>query len=170
MRRKLFFFLEKLQITRNERFVLGLLGLCLVILGSLNLVIGKKAQYDAVYYEELENVFGERSRKAEAERRKVMERYQPQSQRVRGLPRKGITELLPDSGDPSPAAERDTLININAAEFDELQEIPGIGPAYARRIIEWRLLNGSFTTVEQLLAIRGIGKKRLDSLRKHITL
>ena len=62
------------------------------------------------------------------------------------------------------------MININTATREQLQILPGIGPAYSGRIIEWREENGTFTTKDQLLEIKGIGEKRLEKIKPLITL
>jgi competence protein ComEA len=60
-------------------------------------------------------------------------------------------------------------VNINAATSEELQQVPGIGPATAEKILQTRKSYGSFKSVDDLLAIKGIGKKRLDKMRKYLT-
>jgi competence ComEA-like helix-hairpin-helix protein len=59
-------------------------------------------------------------------------------------------------------------INLNAATSEELQLVPGIGPATAEKILLMRKSYGAFKSVDDLLAIRGIGKKRLDKMRKYL--
>ncbi|MBV0895076.1 ComEA family DNA-binding protein [Microbacterium sp. NC79] len=59
----------------------------------------------------------------------------------------------------------DGLININAADTAELEELPRIGEALASRIIAWREENGPFRTVDDLGNVSGIGKKMLETLR-----
>jgi competence protein ComEA len=60
-------------------------------------------------------------------------------------------------------------VNINTATSEELQQVPGIGPATAEKILQTRKSYGSFKSVDDLLAIKGIGKKRLDKMRKYLT-
>jgi competence ComEA-like helix-hairpin-helix protein len=60
-------------------------------------------------------------------------------------------------------------ININTANSDELQQVPGIGPATAEKILQMRKSYGAFKSVDDLLSIRGIGKKRLEKMRKYLT-
>jgi competence ComEA-like helix-hairpin-helix protein len=60
-------------------------------------------------------------------------------------------------------------IDLNAATIKELEELPGIGPVTAQRIIDARQKSGRFRRVEDLLAIRGISTKRLEALRPYIT-
>jgi competence ComEA-like helix-hairpin-helix protein len=60
-------------------------------------------------------------------------------------------------------------INLNSASSEQLQEVPGIGPATAEKILHMRKAHGPFNSVDDLLAIRGIGRKRLDKMRKYLT-
>ena len=60
-------------------------------------------------------------------------------------------------------------ININTASSDELQQVPGIGPATAEKILQMRKSYGAFKSVDDLLAIKGLGKKRLEKMRKYLT-
>lgn len=71
------------------------------------------------------------------------------------------------SGGGSGAARAggDGLVNLNTADAAALETLPRIGPALAARIIAWRDGNGGFTSVDDLLAVPGIGDKMLASLR-----
>jgi competence ComEA-like helix-hairpin-helix protein len=60
-------------------------------------------------------------------------------------------------------------INLNTATADQLQEVPGIGPATAQKILDTRKSYGNFKSVDDLLSIKGIGQKRLDKMRKYLT-
>ena len=60
-------------------------------------------------------------------------------------------------------------VNINSATSEELQQVPGIGPATAQKILQMRKSYGPFKSVDDLLAIRGLGQKRLDKMRKYLT-
>src|ERR1700682_2601939 len=60
-------------------------------------------------------------------------------------------------------------ININSASSEELQQVPGIGPVTAEKILQMRKSYGAFKSVDDLLSIRGIGKKRLEKMRKYLT-
>jgi len=57
------------------------------------------------------------------------------------------------------------LVNLNTASLAELTALPGIGDVKAQAIIDYREQNGSFTSVEQLLEVSGIGAKTMDKLR-----
>jgi len=60
-------------------------------------------------------------------------------------------------------------VNINTATSEQLQQVPGIGPATAGKILKMRKSYGPFKSVDDLLAIRGLGEKRLDKMRKYLT-
>ena len=67
----------------------------------------------------------------------------------------------------------DTLpqkIDINQADEAQLQQLPGIGPVLAGRIIAWREENGAYQIPEDLLAVEGIGLTTLDGIRDLITI
>lgn len=56
-------------------------------------------------------------------------------------------------------------ININSASASELEELPGVGPVLAQRIVEWRTANGPFTSIDDLGQVSGIGTSVLEQLR-----
>ena len=60
-------------------------------------------------------------------------------------------------------------VNINTATLEELQELPGIGPTLAQRILDSRKEYGFFPTVAQLKDVEGIGSKRYAELEPLIT-
>jgi competence ComEA-like helix-hairpin-helix protein len=60
-------------------------------------------------------------------------------------------------------------IDLNVANVKELQELPGVGPVTAQRIIDLREKSGRFHRVEDLLAVRGISQKKLDAMRPYVT-
>ncbi|MEV8135628.1 ComEA family DNA-binding protein [Microbacterium aurantiacum] len=59
-------------------------------------------------------------------------------------------------------------LDLNTADAAALDTLPRIGPAIAQRIIEWREQNGPFSSVEDLLAVPGIGEKLLAELRERV--
>ena len=73
------------------------------------------------------------------------------------------TFLLTETG-----TEQNGSIAVNRADEETLQSLPGIGPAYAQRIIEERDQNGAFHYPEDLEAVSGIGPKTLDGIRSMI--
>lgn len=64
---------------------------------------------------------------------------------------------------------KSNLININTADLSALQEIPGVGPATAEKIISYRIENGKFNTIEDIKNVSGIGDKTFEKMKKKIT-
>src|SRR5882762_6293167 len=58
-------------------------------------------------------------------------------------------------------------VNLNTATSEQLQQVPGIGPATAGKILQMRKTYGPFKSVDDLLAIRRLGAKRLGKMREH---
>lgn len=69
-----------------------------------------------------------------------------------------------------PAAERLVMgipLDINAMTETDLENVPGIGPALARRITSFRQNNGGRMSVQDLLFVEGIGEKKFETLRRY---
>jgi competence protein ComEA len=60
-------------------------------------------------------------------------------------------------------------INLNTATRDELIALPGIGPAKAQAILDYRSAHGPFKSVEELKDVKGIGAKRFEKLKGDLT-
>ncbi len=62
-----------------------------------------------------------------------------------------------------------SIVNINQANGEMLETLPGIGPSTARKIIDYRNGNGSFERIEDLMQVKGIGPKKFEKIRLFIT-
>jgi len=60
-------------------------------------------------------------------------------------------------------------VNLNTATKDELVALPGIGPAKAQAILDYRNANGAFKSVDELKDVKGIGAKRFEKLKGELT-
>ena len=61
-------------------------------------------------------------------------------------------------------------VHLNSATLDQLDELPGIGPVTAQKILDYRTEHGAFGSVDELDAVRGIGPATLDELRDLVDL
>ena len=59
------------------------------------------------------------------------------------------------------------LVNINTANAVQLTQLPGVGPAIAQKIIDYRTANGPFTSVDDLTKVPGIGAAKLAQIKSH---
>jgi competence ComEA-like helix-hairpin-helix protein len=60
-------------------------------------------------------------------------------------------------------------LDLNTATADQLAQLPGIGPKTAQSIVNFRKASGPFRRVEDLLAIRGISRRKLQAIRPCVT-
>jgi competence protein ComEA len=89
------------------------------------------------------------------------------------VPRIGESQVLPTatsslSLSTRPVAPPDA-ININTASAEQLATLPGIGPALAQRIVDWRTANGPFATIADITKVPGIGDKIFERIKDQIT-
>ena len=64
----------------------------------------------------------------------------------------------------------DGKVDLNTGTATELQQLPGIGKGLAKRIIEYRSTNGPFKSVEELMQVKGIGKKTFAKMKERLTI
>ena len=104
----------------------------------------------------------------EADSQKVNLAQRVEDQMVIVVPKVGeeVTEM--PAGATSKKASKEGKVNINTATVEELKTLKGVGEKKAEAIIEYRKKNGSFKTKEDLMKVRGIGKKLFESFQERI--
>lgn len=63
-----------------------------------------------------------------------------------------------------------SLISLNRASQAELEQLPGVGPVLAARLIDWRTTNGGFKKIDDLQKVSGIGQKMFDAIKTLVTI
>lgn len=81
----------------------------------------------------------------------------------------GTIRTSPLPGNSPGAMAGGGLVNINTADQTLLDTLPGIGPALAQRIIEYRQINGPYSQIEDIKNVSGIGDKSFEKLKDKIT-
>ena len=89
----------------------------------------------------------------------VPEKMTAAAQGVTGGAQAGATKPLPEG-----------MVNINTADEKELDKLPGVGPAMAKRIVEYRTENGAFQSPEEIKRVKGIGDAKYEKMKDKIAL
>lgn len=105
---------------------------------------------------------------AEADSQKVNLAQRVEDQMVIVVPKVGEEAEAIPAGATSKETSKEGKVNINTATVEELKTLKGVGEKKAEAIIEYRKKNGSFKTKEDLMKVRGIGKKLFESFEERI--
>jgi comEA protein len=158
-------FNQRVGFTRNESIVVVFLVGTLLLGGVIKLLRGAtddpRYDYSAIDREfaalsQERDTLGKQNEENEADVRTSVESKSTKD-------RKSLTKSSKTKPQPSKP------INVNTATKAELMTLPGIGEAMAERIILYREDHGAFRSVEELLSVKGIGKKKLESLIPYIS-
>ena len=104
----------------------------------------------------------------EADSQKVNLAKRLEDQMVIVVPKVGEESEEIPTGETRKEATKEGKVNINTATVEELKTLKGVGEKKAEAIIEYRKKNGSFQTKEDLMKVRGIGKKLFESFQERI--
>lgn len=172
-KRHLFFLFERLEIRAGERRAIATLLLLGVALHQAKVHWPSPVAYDAAFYAPILAAFDERNARADSELAALDSLYQglesktaDSSLRTKKPRASNIAPFAPLRAGSRPSAP----VPINTATEEQLDQLPGIGPALAKRIIEYRTEHGPFTSVDDLTKIRGIGPALMEKIRAFVVL
>jgi len=81
-----------------------------------------------------------------------------------------VKTITQNSSSAVPSPVQSGKINVNTASVSSLDSLPGIGPSYAGRIIDYREANGGFKAIEEVMNVKGIGPKTFEKIKDKITI
>jgi len=165
--------MERLQIRRGERRVIGTLVVILLGVSLLRWIHQSAPDYDRKSYRAFDAALAQRLDSWKADHNKKLSRYYPDVDSLEDTTKveKAEKESV-RSGDPSDSSPKSTeqkVIDLNRAGTDQLEKLPGIGPVIAGRIKRWRDEHGGYQRESDLRKVKGIGTKRLEKIKPLVT-
>jgi comEA protein len=81
-----------------------------------------------------------------------------------------LSEKSETDSSPASNSTKTTLININKASIEELDTLPGVGPATAQKILDYRTQNGPFPNIQAIDNVSGIGPAKYSQIKDMISI
>lgn len=81
----------------------------------------------------------------------------------------GLAPAPLDAAESPTTVHAVTAINLNQATAEQLQALPGVGPALSERIVRYRTEHGPFSTVDQLTDVKGVGQAKLAKFKDQLS-
>lgn len=81
----------------------------------------------------------------------------------------GLSPATVSAAEPQAAKVSAETIHLNQATAEQLQALPGVGPALSERIVSYRDEHGPFSSVDQLVAVKGVGQAKLARFKDRLT-
>ncbi len=162
LRRKLFFLLDRWHVPHAERmWLLVLMGISVASWTAQAFIQHPEGVWSQKYMQEreqFERLFATH-----------IQHHNERMQRYGSVGEPHIIHPISEIEPYPPASKNDQLdsvwLDLNKATASELQQIKGIGPSTAQKILDWRIQKGPFDSLGQLIDVKGIGPKSLQKMR-----
>jgi comEA protein len=162
IRRKLFFLLDRWHVPHAERiWLLLLMGISVVSWTVQTFIPHPEGLWSQEYIQEreqFERLFATH-----------IQNHNERMQRYGSVGEPHVINPISEIEPYPPVSKNDQLdsvwLDLNKATASELQQIKGIGPSIAQKILDWRRQNGRFDSLGQLIDVKGIGPKSLQKMR-----
>ena len=166
-KRDIYFFFQKISLGNQERvFIYWLVGLLVSVelVNQTGLLKEKAPEYD---YSQLDSLISTRTAAMQAAYDSTIRfQYEPTTETMELVEQRKEEKKKKKPSNSKPKVEsKPVIININTATLSEWILVPGIGEKTAQVILDYRLKNGSFQSLEDLKKVKGIGDKKLEKLR-----
>jgi comEA protein len=99
----------------------------------------------------------------------VMKRYLLMMALLVAVSMAGLSPVSVYAADTAAASTLAETIHLNQATAEELQSLPGVGPALSERIVLYRTEHGPFRSVDQLTEVKGVGQTKLAKFKEQLT-
>lgn len=158
---------RKIGFTETEIYVILFLAISFIIGLSIKMYKDSaKEDYKEYDYSEEDSLFNHFKSQAEENLRNEKEKREENTIDSKGQILGFRSQNFDEKEELPPLEEKS--ININTADFETLTRLPGIGEKTALNIIDFRNVNGNFNSLEEILEVKGIGKVKLNKIKKFL--
>jgi competence protein ComEA len=178
MLNKLYFLIDRLNITKAERFAMVTITTMIVLITTGAAIFEPEIPFPEEHYAYADSLFRALSDQKAAEHAAMMARYEPPSlgntdtdvALVSGTQTGSISQPRAASKSGSAKLPAPESIAINTADATELERLPGIGPKTAEVIVDYRNEHGPFQDLSHIMRVKGIGPKKWEQIRPYLRL
>lgn len=174
VKRKLFFYLEQLQITKRERKVISIISILVVVLFFIGKTLNHYLNTQTHNYTELATLFEEHNQAYLEEKQLEEDQLLFLHDDINQNNDKNVISAIENNSDERAdnleSNESFDIININTATLNEFTKLYGVGAVTAQRIIDYRNKTGGFKSLDEIKKVKGIGDKTFEKIKPFIEL
>lgn len=165
-KRSIYFLFDRLSFGKREQNAVLILLSLLILVELSALLIPYLLPKSESNYEKINALVAQKVALMQAKEDSILKyQYLPTQE--------SLAELEQKKSSREKKVKRNFEINpilLNEATISELESLPGIGPKMAQLIVDYRIKNGEFSTIDELKKVKGIGAKKLEKLKPFLKL